>query len=70
MECEVKMIRTNVLTSLRIKEVNIVTSCYLFELENAINEAIKDGWEIQGNIINPIHGGYSVAMVKYGEIEE
>lgn len=49
-----------------IKEVEIIKSCYLHELENAINEAIKDGWKIQGNIINPITGGYAIAMVKYG----
>ena len=58
-----------ILTSPKIKEVRFLTTGYLFELERAINKAIKDGWEIQGNVINPITGGYSVAMVKYEEVE-
>ena len=63
------MWKEEVLSSPKIKEVKFLTTGYLYDLECAINKALKEGWEIQGNIINPITGGYSVAVVKYGEVE-
>lgn len=61
------MIKSNVLTSPKIKEVKILTRIDLYELERAINGAIEEGWEIYGSLIKR-DVVFSMMMVKYEEI--
>ena len=62
------MKKENVLISKRIKEVKFCTTIHLFELEQKVNEALKEGWEIYGNLIER-SVGYSMMMVKYEKMK-
>lgn len=53
-----------ILISQRIKEVKIFTRIHLYELEQDINKALKEGWEIYGDVIERTVA-YSIMMVKY-----
>ena len=52
----------------KIKEVKILTKGYLYELERAVNEALKEGWEFHGSVMSAVCGGYSIILVKYEEV--
>ena len=60
------MWKEEVLSSPKIKKVKFHTAFDLFELEQKVNEALKDGWEVYGNLIER-SVGYSMMMVKYGD---
>lgn len=61
------MQKEKVLTSPRIKEVTFLTNAYLCSLEDSINEAIKTGWELYGEIKMAPAGGYFIMMIRYEE---
>ena len=58
------MKKEGILISQRIKEVKFFTRIHLYELEQDINKALKEGWEIYGDVIERTVA-YSIMMVKY-----
>ena len=62
------MWKEEILSSPKIKEVKFLTEMSLSDLEKPINNALKEGWEIYGSLIERVVG-FSIMMVKYEELK-